>query len=195
MEQQVQSTEDKSAEKSAQLWATWKRGFFMVLFWVVLRITEFVIILVGLAQFVLKLSTGSVNPKILAFGDSLTTFTRQMVAFLTYQSEEMPFPFGKWPESTVVIDEEPAQQETSGSGAGGTEQAEPQQAEEETPKSREEEAPAKAKESDTQAREKDKQKASAESNAESDTGEDTPETPPPPQGKASATQTGVSPSP
>ena len=96
MEQQA-----AAEEKSAQLWATWKRGFFMVLFWVILRITEFVVIGVGLAQFVLKLSTGSIHPKIQAFGDSLTTFAHQLFAFLTYNSDEKPFPFREWPKSTL----------------------------------------------------------------------------------------------
>ncbi len=196
MEQQAQGAE----EKSALLWATWKRGLFMVLFWVILRLTEFVIIAVGLAQFVLKLSTGSTNQKILAFGDSLTTFTRQMAAFLTYQTDEMPFPFGKWPESTIPDTVEEGGAETGESETAETaakvEQAEeqPKEPAEEVPAEKsaagEEEAPAKEARG-SRAR---KGKSAKEEEGAEEAGEgDEPTVQPPPQGKESSSQTGATP--
>ncbi len=193
MEQQAQGAE----EKSALLWATWKRGLFMVLFWVILRLTEFVIIAVGLAQFVLKLSTGSTNQKILAFGDSLTTFTRQMAAFLTYQTDEMPFPFGKWPESTIPDTVEEGGAETGESEtAAKVEQAEeqPKEPAEEVPAEKsaagEEEAPAKEARG---SRARKGKSAKEEEGAEEAGGGDEPTVQLPPQGKESSSQTGATP--
>ncbi len=199
MEQQAQGAE----EKPALLWATWKRGLFMVLFWVILRLTEFVIIAVGLAQFILKLSTGSTNQKVLAFGDSLTTFTRQMAAFLTYQTDEMPFPFGKWPESTI-----PDTVEEGGAEAGGSETAAKVEQAEEQPKEAaekaaaeksaalsEEETPAKETKEETKGSPAGKGKSAKEDQGTEEAGEGDEPTvqPPPPQGKESSSQTGATP--
>jgi hypothetical protein len=41
--------------------------------------------------------TRSTQANLLAFGSSLAEYVRQIVAYLTFNTEEKPFPFGEWP--------------------------------------------------------------------------------------------------
>ncbi len=76
---------------------TWLRALYMVLFAVIYNITEIVLLAVVLLQFVLVLLLGESNQRLLAFGKGLSTYVYQIFLFLTYNSEEMPFPFNPWP--------------------------------------------------------------------------------------------------
>lgn len=80
--------------------ATWLRGIFMLLFFAVAY--YFIILLVAaiaLFQFGSVLFTGQLNVWLLDFGRSLSLYSQQIVSFLTYNSEQKPFPFSKWPPS------------------------------------------------------------------------------------------------
>jgi len=37
------------------------------------------------------------NVRLVSFGHSLGSYLRQIVAFLTFEAEAMPFPFSDWP--------------------------------------------------------------------------------------------------
>jgi len=91
-------------QKSAQLWVHTVRGLYVLLFWVILRISEFVVAGVAILTFGFKLVTGKAQPKVLSFGDSLSTYIYQVVSFMTYKSETKPFPFQEWPISEIISD-------------------------------------------------------------------------------------------
>ena len=76
---------------------TWLRALYMVLFAVIYNVAEIVLVAVVLLQFVLVLFVGENNRRLLAFGKGLSTYVYQIFLFLTYNSEEMPFPFNPWP--------------------------------------------------------------------------------------------------
>ncbi|MBL1261165.1 MAG: DUF4389 domain-containing protein [Thiotrichaceae bacterium] len=88
---------DVAADKKSDLGEQWLRLVFMVLFWIALRISEFVIGLTMLMQFVYRISQGEHQPKLMAFGDSISQYVALIAKFQTYQTDEKPFPFGKWP--------------------------------------------------------------------------------------------------
>ncbi len=48
-------------------------------------------------QFLFKLFTGEPNRQLRGFGQSLGTFVYDVILFLTFQSDEKPFPFAPWP--------------------------------------------------------------------------------------------------
>jgi hypothetical protein len=77
----------------------WMRGFFMLLYamicYVAISLTFFVVIF----QFGSLLLTGKLNERLLPFGQSLSILIHQIFNFLTFNSEEKPFPFGNWPSS------------------------------------------------------------------------------------------------
>lgn len=78
--------------------ATWLRGIFMLIFFAIAY--YFIILLIAaiaLFQFGSVLLTGKLNVWLLDFGRSLSTYSQQIVSFLTYNSEQKPFPFGEWP--------------------------------------------------------------------------------------------------
>ncbi len=91
------SPDEAATDKKSDLGEQWLRLVFMVLFWIALRISEFVVGLTMLMQFVYRISQGEHQPKLMAFGDSLSQYVGSIVEYQTYQTDEKPFPFGKWP--------------------------------------------------------------------------------------------------
>lgn len=76
----------------------WLRLLFMVIFAVFLQIARVVMWVVVIVQFLFALITGQDNVNLRQFGLALSTFIFQTLKFLTYNSEEKPFPFSDWPE-------------------------------------------------------------------------------------------------
>ena len=77
---------------------TWVRGFFMLIFFAI--VYYFIILLIAaiaLFQLGSLLLTGKLNVLLLDFGRSLSLYSQQIVSFLTYNSEQKPFPFTEWP--------------------------------------------------------------------------------------------------
>jgi hypothetical protein len=77
---------------------TWMRGLFIVIFAVIYSITDILLTAVVVFQFLATLFTGETNARLRAFGLSLAAFIYQMIAFMTFNSDEKPFPFSPWPE-------------------------------------------------------------------------------------------------
>ncbi len=82
---------------------TWIRGLYMLLFFIVYGAAEFVLTLVVIFQFGSKLITGHANSRLLDFGGSLSTFIYEILLFLTFRTEEKPFPFRPWPASGTPV--------------------------------------------------------------------------------------------
>ena len=76
---------------------TWLRGIFMILFGLIYSVTEVIVFVVILLQFFFVLFTGRQNVRLKEFGEGLSVFIYQIVSYWTYNSEERPFPFAKWP--------------------------------------------------------------------------------------------------
>jgi hypothetical protein len=75
---------------------TWTRGLFMLMFAVIYGLAEIVITAVVVFQFFYVLITGKSIEQLLVFGQGLSTFVYDIMLFLTYNTEEKPFPFGPW---------------------------------------------------------------------------------------------------
>ena len=80
----------------------WLRGLYMLLFLIVTRLTELVIGLVMLIQFILKAATGNTNSNLVTFGDQLSQYIYEIVQFQTFNTEDKPFPFSQWPQSSEL---------------------------------------------------------------------------------------------
>ncbi len=91
------SGEEAAVQKRGDMGAQWLRLVYMLLFWIALRISEFVVGVTMLMQFVYRMTQGEHQPKLMAFGDSLSQYVASIAAFQTYQTEEKPFPMGNWP--------------------------------------------------------------------------------------------------
>jgi len=81
---------------------TWIRGLNMLLFIVIYTLLyplgKIVLFGVVIAQFVIRLISGSINQRLLDLGYSTSTYIYQIYLYLTFASEERPFPFSPWPE-------------------------------------------------------------------------------------------------
>jgi hypothetical protein len=77
----------------------WLRGLFMVLFLVVLWIVKILFLAIILLQFAIVLITDNVNVNLQNFSKMLSSYAYQIYIFLTYNSDEKPFPFGDWPKT------------------------------------------------------------------------------------------------
>jgi hypothetical protein len=81
--------------------STWLRLFYMIVVAVFYAVARLVTTVVVIAQFCHVLFTGEINQPLRAFGQSLATYTYQIVTYLTFNSEVKPFPFdAEWPHET-----------------------------------------------------------------------------------------------
>jgi len=78
----------------------WVRGIYMVLMAVIFHVLEAVLLVVALVQFIMALGSDAPNERLVAFGRNLGSYLRQIADFLTFASEEIPFPFSDWPSGS-----------------------------------------------------------------------------------------------
>jgi hypothetical protein len=77
---------------------TWKRGLFMILFIIISGAAKFIVTLVAIFQFITLLFKGQTNEAVIPLGQNLSTYLYQITLFLTFKTEEMPFPFLAFPD-------------------------------------------------------------------------------------------------
>ena len=75
----------------------WLRLLFMLFFAAILQVASIVMWCLVIAQFLFSLITGEDNIHLRKFGHSLSVYIFDTLKFLTYSSEEKPFPFADWP--------------------------------------------------------------------------------------------------
>jgi len=83
--------------------SVWLRGLFMLVFILLMGVAKFVTLIVVLLQFLAVLFTAEKNINLLQFGKSLSVYQYQIVLYLTYNSEERPFPISEWPGYTAEV--------------------------------------------------------------------------------------------
>lgn len=77
----------------------WIRGLFMLLMALAFHVCATVLGFVVIIQFVMTLLNDAPNARLVSFGRSMGSYLRQIADFLTFATEEMPFPFSEWPAS------------------------------------------------------------------------------------------------
>ena len=85
----------------------WKRVIFVALFWVIFYFSQIVAAVVTVAQCVFVLVTNKPNQQLLKFGDSLGKYIHDILRYITFNSDQQPFPFADFPKADIVI---PAEQ-------------------------------------------------------------------------------------
>ena len=111
---------DKELKTNLTSKRNWMRLIYMIIFAVCLQVSSIVMWVLVTLQFLFSLVTGRDNINLRRLGDSLSQYVYQALQFLTYASEEKPFPFGEWPVSDIVED----YQETDHSEASSEESTE-----------------------------------------------------------------------
>ncbi len=91
----------------------WTRGLFILVFGVIFYFLFFLIVLVVVFQFVMKLLTTELNSQLLDFSDSLTRYISQILLYITFKTEERPFPFTPWPTTDSAAGSSPTKKKVA----------------------------------------------------------------------------------
>ncbi len=79
----------------------WHRGLYMVLFAMLLSVAKVVTIAIMAFQFVSVLFSGSSNRQLKILGQGLSIYHYQILIFLTFNGENLPYPFAEWPKGVL----------------------------------------------------------------------------------------------
>lgn len=96
-ESEAGPTGQPNLQRNIKSRSTWLRLLFMILFMAIWSVSRLVVLAVVVLQFVIVLITGETNARLAVFGQSLATYSYQLVAYLTFVTETQPFPFDDWP--------------------------------------------------------------------------------------------------
>jgi hypothetical protein len=90
--------DDDSLEHNVKSRSTWLRLFFMCVMVLLYGVSRVVVAAVVVIQFFTLLFRGKTNEPLVDLGQSLATYTYQIVRYLTFNTEERPYPFDQeWP--------------------------------------------------------------------------------------------------
>ncbi len=78
--------------------STWMRGLYMLLFTIFYTLAEILLFTIIVFQFVLKLLSGDTNERLRKLGQQISTYIYQILQFMSFNSEQHPYPFGGWPK-------------------------------------------------------------------------------------------------
>jgi hypothetical protein len=75
----------------------WSRFLYMLLMGVAFQVAVWVLGFVAIVQLAMAAFAGGPNPNLRSFGTGLGRYFGQLARFLTFESEDVPFPFADWP--------------------------------------------------------------------------------------------------
>jgi len=87
----------------------WLRLFYMIVLVFAYGVAEFITFAVVVFQFLNSLFTGRRNDRLTRLGRNLARYFQQITVFMTFATEEKPFPFAPWPDEPhedVPVDED-----------------------------------------------------------------------------------------
>jgi hypothetical protein len=96
---------DEELKRSLTASDSWLRGLYMVLFAFIFQLVEIVLVFVVIFQFLYRLVTREVNDQALDLGDDLSIYAYHVLQYVTYNSDEKPYPFAPWPHGSGAPDE------------------------------------------------------------------------------------------
>ncbi|MFZ0500894.1 MAG: DUF4389 domain-containing protein [Steroidobacteraceae bacterium] len=73
------------------------RVLYMVLFAIVFWIVSWTLAVTAIVQLLVRLSTGHASVELARFGGSLARYTSQIIEYLTFVTERVPYPLGEFP--------------------------------------------------------------------------------------------------
>lgn len=102
---QVEGNEPESSriEQNIKSRTTWLRLLFMALFGVIISLTGMVGTVIVVIGFFWVLFTGEVNPELRRIGQAIAGYMYEIVRYLTFNTDDKPFPFGgSWPSGETT---------------------------------------------------------------------------------------------
>ncbi len=74
------------------------RALYTILYLIIGRFISMVLFVIAITQYIYSWLTGEPNEKILHFTEDLAQYTKQLVSYVGFNTEEKPWPFGEWPD-------------------------------------------------------------------------------------------------
>lgn len=96
-----EETKQGDIKHNLQAKSIWTRFLYMLLFVIFFGVTELVLTVVVIFQFLVSF-TGKSNNNLRVFGQSLAQYLYDVIRFLTYNTDDLPFPFADWPKAAVA---------------------------------------------------------------------------------------------
>lgn len=78
--------------------ALYIRALFILLYCLIAYVSAFVVVLIAIFQFFSQLLVKKTNEHLLSFSKSLSIYLFEIIYFITFNTDEMPFPFKPWPD-------------------------------------------------------------------------------------------------
>jgi len=89
---------EKAMEENLKSRSTWLRLVFMVIFYFLISVAAMVTTAVVVLGFFWLLFTGDANQQLKRLGQSLASYLSEIIRYLTFNSDQKPFPFDAgWP--------------------------------------------------------------------------------------------------
>ena len=96
----VEESDNGKIEQNLKSRTTWLRLLFMCIFALLIGLASMVGSFVVVVGFLWVLFTGEINRQLQQVGQSLAVYFYEIVRYLTYNSDDKPFPFGgEWPSA------------------------------------------------------------------------------------------------
>lgn len=73
------------------------RVLYMLLFAIVFWIVSWTLAVAAIVQLLVRVSTGRPSAELTRFGGSLARYTGQIIEYLTFVTERVPYPMGEFP--------------------------------------------------------------------------------------------------
>jgi hypothetical protein len=85
---------DRAMEDNLKSRDTWLRLVFMLVYAAIVSVASIVATAIVVLGFLVMLFTGERNRQLMDAGRAVADYFRQILAYLTYNTDEKPFPFG-----------------------------------------------------------------------------------------------------
>jgi len=74
------------------------RALYTLLYLIIGRFISMVLFVIAITQYIYSWLTGEPNEKILHFTEDLAEYTKQLVSYVGFNTDEKPWPVGDWPD-------------------------------------------------------------------------------------------------
>jgi hypothetical protein len=74
------------------------RALYILLYLIIGRFVSMVLFVIAITQYIYSWLTGEPNDKILYFTEGLAEYTKQLVSYVGFNTDEKPWPLGDWPD-------------------------------------------------------------------------------------------------
>ena len=77
------------------------RVLYMLLFGIVFWMLTWTLAVATILQLLLRLINGRPHAEVARFGSALARYSRELIDFLTFATDRMPYPFAPWPAHDI----------------------------------------------------------------------------------------------